>query len=52
MLTVSVTVGWDHAGYSSAHPDAAPDLGSPLVVLASLLHCGEFSKTLINKHAV
>lgn len=38
---VCVTVWWDHPGHSFAHPHAAPDSGSPLVVLAPLLHCGE-----------
>lgn len=45
-LTVSVVVWWDSPGHSVALPHAAAGLGFALVVLASLLHCGEFSQGL------
>jgi len=36
-------VWWYDPGHSATDSDATADSGSPVVVLASLLHCGESS---------
>lgn len=47
LFCVCVSVGWNYPGHSSPHPDATPDPGFAVVVLASLLHCGRFSQSIL-----